>query len=218
MLFKIKISKAKTNLDVEFDDLPAEVQAFIVEQGLSKLLNGATARETAATTPDEKVRGENAMALAMNKLDALKAGKFKRTAARGDGKTPMVVMTEARRLAKNIIKAHLKAQGKRLGEIEPAAITEAANLYLTENPDLIETAKASIEASAALASSAKVNVDAIPVSAAKVKANEDKKAKSKAATQAKNAGKPGPQASAVKRQAAPPPARRPAPSQPQAMH
>lgn len=210
MQFNIKITKAKTSIAVEFDDLPDEVKVFIVEQGLSKLLNGATAKETSATTPDETARAANSLALANKKLDALKAGQFKRT-SRGDGKVAGVVMTEARRLAKNIIKAGIKKEGKRISDFEAKAITEAANAYIGEHPELIETAKASIEANAKLAQSVAVNVAAIPVSPAKVAKNEKKKAEAKAETLAKNAGKPGPQKSATKKQAAKPVPTRPAP-------
>lgn len=211
LIFNVKITKAKANLAVNFGELPRAVQEYIIEQGLAKLLNGATAKETAATTPDEAVRAANAMSLAEKKLDSLKAGKIVARASK-DGKVAGVVMTEARRLAKNIVKAGIKAQNKRISDFEPKAITEAANAYLADHPELIAAAKASIDASAALSAATVVNVEAIPVSATRVAANEKKKAEAKAATAAKNAGKPGPQASATARRAPPPPARRPAPT------
>lgn len=212
---KIKISKAKADLVVDFQSLPVEVQLYIVEQGLSKVLNSATAKETAATTPDETQRGLNAMGLAEKKLDSLKAGKLVARKSSGDGKTPAVVMTEARRLAKNIVKAGLKAKGKKISDFTAKAITEAANLYLADHKELVDQAKASIDAAAALAASAEVNVDAIPVDPVKVAAREKANADKRAETAAKNAGKPGGQASTTKKQAgvsslkAPP--RRPAP-------
>lgn len=213
--FKIKISKAKADLEVDFDALPPNVQLYIVEQGLGKLLNGATAKETAATTPDEATRAANAMGLAQKKLDSLMAGKIVARKAAGDGKTPAVVMTEARRLAKNIVKAGLKAKGKKISDFTAKAITEAANLYLTDHQDLIAQAKASIDAANALASTAEVNVDAIPVDPVKVEAREKANAAKRAETAAKNAGKPGGQASTPmpRGQAAlkPVPPRRPAP-------
>lgn len=213
MIFKIKIAKARTALDVEFDELPGDVQQYIVEQGLSKLLNSATAKVTKANEPDETKLAEQALGLANKKLDSLKAGSFKRT-TKSDGKVPGVVMTEARRLAKNIVKAGIKAAGQRISDYEAKAITEAANAYLAQHPELIETAKASIEASSSVTSAAAVDIAGIPISAEKVAKNEEKKAKAKAETAAKNAGKPGSQRSAIKHQAKPVvPVRRPPPEQ-----
>jgi hypothetical protein len=213
--FYINVPKAKAKLECDFESLPPEMQLAVVQAGLEKIVNSGTTKATKADYPVETELQAVALELAGKKLDALKSGEFKpgkRTSATS-GKVAGVVMTEARRLAKNIVKAGIKAQNKRISDYEAKAITEAANLYLEEHPELIEAAKASIEASNNLASTAAVDVNHIPVSAEKVKKNEEKKAKAKAETAAKNAGKPGPQASAIKKQAKPVPPRRPAPEQ-----
>lgn len=212
--FTIKITKAKANLDVVWEDLPDPVKLRIIEEGLGKMLNGATAKETSSTTPDEAVRAANAMALAEKKLASLKSGQLKTKASR-DGKVAGVVMTEARRLAKNIIKAQIKAAGKKISDYEAKAITEAANKYLEKHPELIEAATASVNAAKNLASAVSEEVAGLEASPTKVAANEKKKAEARAATAAKNAGKPGPQASTIKKQAKAAPksvARRPAPA------
>ena len=211
MEFKIKITKAKRDMVVDFDALPDAVKIYIVEQGLAKLLNGATAKETAATTPDETTRGNNAYALAEKKLESLKEGKTSARKASGDGKTPAKVMTEARRLSLNIVKAKLKAAGKKISDFTAAALTEAANQYLAANPGLIEQAKAAMEAAEALANTGDIDVNAIQADPKKVAAREAANAKKRAETAAKNAGKPGGQASTIKKQAAKPVPTRKAP-------
>lgn len=213
---KVKIAKAQTNIEVIFEDLPPDIQLYIVEQGLSKVLNAATAKVTKANTESEAQLAELALAEANKKLDKLKKGDLKRS-SKSDGKVPGVVMTEARRLAKNIVKASIKAQGQRISDYEAKAITEAASIYLGEHPELIEQASASIEASKNLATAAAVNVSSIPVSEVKRAKNEAKKAEARAATEAKNAGKPGSQKSTVAKGAIPVPPRKLAPSH-QAMH
>lgn len=215
-VIKVKIAKAKTNIEVLFEDLPPDIQLYIVEQGLSKVLNAATAKVTKANTESEAQLAELALAEANKKLDKLKKGDLKRS-SKSDGKVPGVVMTEARRLAKNIVKASIKAQGQRISDYEAKAITEAASIYLGEHPELIEQASASIEASKNLATAAAVNVSSIPVSEVKRAKNEAKKAEARAATEAKNAGKPGSQKSTVAKGAIPVPSRKLAPSH-QAMH
>lgn len=200
--FQIKITKAKANLEVKFSELPPEIQMAVVEKGLSAFLNGATTKVTAATDPDEATRSANAMALAEKKLDSLKAGKLVTRTSKSDGKVPGVVMTEARRLAKNVIKAGIKAAGERVSDYTASAITEAANAYLEEHPELVTQAQANLEAVNKIGGNADalkslVAQTGIKKDPAKVAANEKKKAEAKAATAAKNAGKPGPQKSAV---------------------
>lgn len=196
--FVIKIPKAGANVSVDWDALPDNVKLHVIEQGLGKLLNAATTKITAALVPDEAERKAQALSLANKRLDGLNAGKVTSRASSKDGKVSGVVMTEARRLAKNIIKAQIKAAGEKISHYEAKAITEAANAYLSEHPELIESANASIEASKALAATAGVNVQAIPVSQEKVKKSAEKLAKARAETAAKNAGKPGSQKSATK--------------------
>jgi hypothetical protein len=202
-IFKIRITKAKADLEVDFDELPKEVKLAIVEKGLAAFLNGATAKETTKTTPDEAVRAENAMALANKKLDALKRGELKAARAKSDGKVSGVVMTEARRLAKNIVKAGIKAAGHKISDYEAKAITEAANAYIEEHPEIVQQAQASVEAAKALAAATSVPVASIPISHERVAKREAKNAEARKATASKDAGKPGAQKSTTKRRPAP---------------
>ena len=211
--FQIKIAKAKQEIEVEFDTLPPAIKAYVVEQGLSKLLNAATAKITKANTgPAEKdgktlTAEENiaasAMALAEKKLESLQAGKMvARTKKAGDSKVDREVLVEARRQAKLIVKAKLKAANKKISDYTAKALTEAANVYLESHPELIADAQAAINEASKHAASAELDVAAIPVDPDKIKANEEKKAKAKAATAAKNAGKPGPQKPAIAKRGA----------------
>lgn len=211
-LFKIKIAKAEQVVEVAWVDLSDDVRTYIVEQGLSKVLNSATAKETKATTPDDTTRKANALALANKKLDSLKRGEFKRTKAAG--KVPGAVMTEARRLAKNIVKAAIKAAGEKISDYEAKTITEEANAYIDQHPELVAQAEASIAAAQDLAAKTGVNVKSIPVSEKKKAARIEANAKKRAETAAKDAGKPGPQASKLKKGATVvPPKARPQPQQ-----
>jgi CHASE3 domain sensor protein len=202
MQFNVKISKAKAALTVEFDELPDAVKVYIVEEGLKKVLNSATTKVTAATVPDEDQRVAQAMAMAEKRLEALKAGKVSARASKSDGKVPGAVMTEARRQAKVIIKAQIKAANKRISDYEAKAITEAANLYLQDHPELIEAARVSIEQANALASTTAFDISGIPASPAKIAKNNAKKTAERETTAAKTAGRPGPQASAMRQRPA----------------
>ncbi len=181
----VQISKAKKELQIsieEFMALDPDVQIYILEQGYGKVLNAATAKLTKAKIDEEGLTDEQvadqAMGLVNKRMDELKAGKVKRTRSAGKGKVPGVVMTEARRLAKNIIKAAIKASGERISAYEPKVITEAANEYLEQHPEVIEQAAASIEQAKTLAGVADVSgihTDAKRV--AKLDAKKTKKGK-----------------------------------------
>lgn len=199
-VFNIMVTKAQQTLQVVWDDLPQPIKLRLIAEGIGKLLNAATAKVTKSSTPDAESLKAQALGLAQKKLDSLHRGELRAKAVKGQGKASGVVMTEARRLAKNIIKAQIKAAGKKISDYETKAITEAANGYVTKHPELIKQAEESIAAAKALAEQAsniEADVAAIPVSASKVKAREEANAKKRAETLAKNAGKPGGQKSAT---------------------
>lgn len=199
-MFQVNIAKAKAKLDVDFDLLPPEVKLHVIQHGLDKLLNAATAKETKAKTVDDATREANSMVLAQKKLENLIAGQISARKAK-ETKVEQVVTIEARRQAMFIVKANLKAAKKRIGDFTTKALTEAANLYLSNNPALLETAKKAVEENAALAAQAVFDVNAIAADPKLIAKNEAKKAEARAATEAKNAGKPGSQKSTLKTRA-----------------
>jgi len=192
--FTIKIAKAKRDVVVTWDNLPDAVKAYVVEQGLSKLLNAATTK----IKKDEADAEAKAFALVEKKLENLVAGNIKARTAKT--KVSGAVAAEARRLAKAIVKAGIKAKNKKISDYAAKAITEMANLYLEQHPELMATAEANVAAAEQLTVGAAnaVNVEAMPVDPKKVAARLKKNEEAKAATEAKNAGKPGGQKAAVK--------------------
>ncbi len=213
-IIDVNVPKAKTKLKLNWDALDLDTKLAIIQAGVEKIVQASTTKATKADYPDEKQLAEVALSMATKKLEEIQEGKWKPgRRASTSGKVPGVVMTEARRLAKNIIKAQIKAANQRISDYEPKVITEYANLYLQDHEELIAQAQKSIEDSKKLAEKAAVDVSAIPVSAVKRAKNEARKAEARAATEAKNAGKPGPQASTIKSQmkGMPVPPRRPAP-------
>lgn len=212
--FKIKVAKAGQDVEIIWNELSDAVKMHIIEHGFSKVLNAATAKVTKTTVPDAEELKAQAMALAMKKLDSLKRGEIGRKKA--SGKASGKVMTEARRLAKIIVKAAIKENGGKISDYEAKEITEAANQYIEENPEIVKQAETSISKAEELAGQGKIDVKAIKTSPKKVAAREKKNAEQRAATADKAAGKPGPQRSAIAPRGKPPiPAAKPRP-QPQA--
>src|SRR5678815_4288031 len=106
--FTIKIAKAKRDIVVTWDNLPDSVKAYVVEQGLSKLLNAATTK----IKKDETDAEAKSFALVEKKLENLVAGNIKTRSAKT--KVSGAVAAEARRLAKAIVKAGIKAKNKKI--------------------------------------------------------------------------------------------------------
>ncbi len=202
-VLNIVITKAKQTIQVNTDgpdeggDLPAEIYEAALAEGLKVLLNKGMSKITVKDLEGAKLTDaqEAAMEVAQKNLVNLREGKLKARAAsaKSDGKTPAVVMNEARRLAKVLIKDTLKAAGKKPAEYTGAEITAFANILLETNPSLLETAKANIEARKAKLEEVKSAIDvtqmkADPKRIAAVKAKADKAKVAKGQVSAKQAG------------------------------
>lgn len=149
----VPIAKGGASIEVFTRDLPDNVYQAALLLGLKDLLN----RGMTKVKSPKNLQGEDkakaqaaAMEIATKNAESLRAGKLPRIAGvkTGDDKIPGVVMTEARRLAKNLIKDEIKAAGGKISHYEAKDITAAANAYLEtdEGKGLIEQAKANVEA------------------------------------------------------------------------
>lgn len=199
----LKIAIAKGGGHIEFftnkvgDDpgIPDEVYAAALSLGFKDLLNrGMTKIKSFKNLSDAEKEGAKkaAMEVAEKNLANLRAGKLPRMAGvkSTDDKIPGVVMTEARRLAKNLIKDEIKAAGGKISHYEAKDITAAANAYLEteEGKALLVQAQANVEARTKAVEAkpaatledlqAKLKIAASPKKVAKA---EEKKAAAKAA-------------------------------------
>jgi hypothetical protein len=136
-----------------------------------------------------------ALKIAEENLSNLKAGKI--TKARGGAKdangnkVAANVMTEARRLAKEVVKNEIRAAGMKISHVEASVITKAANELIAADPSFIENAKANIEARSAVKSAINI-ADLVHESPKLVAKAEAAKAERKTQLSAKQAGKAAP--------------------------
>jgi hypothetical protein len=199
----VPVTKSKGFVEIETDNLPDEVYKEALLQGLKVLVNRGMSKITKANIPDEATFKAEAQAKAKKNVEDIYAGKVRITGGKAK-KASGVVMTEARRLAKNLVKDAMKSAGIKISHVEASEITKAANALLDEDPSIIEQAKANVEAREKqvegegdkLASI----VGSISISQKKVAAAEAKRAKG-GTLSAKQAGKtakhkPAPEANA----------------------
>lgn len=134
-------------VEIDTDKIPEDVYAEMVKLGAKVLVNRGTSKITATTYPNEGERQAAAKAKAAEQVEAIMTSKIKFTGGKSKSKgTGGAVMTEARRIAKGIVKDLIKAQGKKISHYEPKEITAAANALLESEtgPDIIKQAEANL--------------------------------------------------------------------------
>jgi hypothetical protein len=135
-------------VQVVMANLPDDVYAMVMLEGLksiinsvgmSKLLPGITKLEGAEK--DKAVAAVKAQADA--NVKALYEGTINKRGRKA--KTSGAVQTEAMRLAKMLVKDHIRNSGQKIGAYSAKEITEAAKKVLEGNPRLIIQAQANLD-------------------------------------------------------------------------
>ena len=156
-ILRIQITKAGRPIEVDTNaDLNDDMLKLALTEGLKVLLNKGMSK--IATKDLEGDELDAAKAAAFTKAEEnyanLKAGKTKTgrgsAATTKDGKkVPGIVMTEARKAAREVVKNVIRAEGGKVSHYEASEITKAANALIEADPSYIENAIATIEARAA---------------------------------------------------------------------
>lgn len=145
MMIPIPITKAKKNLPVDTDWFNEDVYAFIFAEGLKTILNkgmGGDAYRTKDVEGDELEKTQAAcFAKAEETLANLREGNVKKRKA---GKESREVTTEARRLAREAVKAAFREAGKKTTGIKASVITAMADELITEDASYIERARKNV--------------------------------------------------------------------------
>lgn len=197
-ILNIPVTKAgNQTIAVDTDSIPEDMYQLAMEEGLKVLLNKRMSKiTTKGLEGDELTKAKDAaLKVANENFEMLKASKLKRGrggAKSADGsKVPGVVMTEARRLAKEVVKNEIRAAGMKISHVEASEITKAANELLAQDPSFIETATANIEARKSKVVS--INIKGLVHESPKLVAKaEAAKAERKSTLSAKQAGKVAP--------------------------
>lgn len=205
---KVPVTKGKGYIEVDTaspdkgGDLPDAVYQEAVLQGLKVLFNRGMSKLTKeAFDGDEEKLKAAAMEQAEINLAAIREGKIKYTGQKAS-KVSGEVKTEARRLARNLVKDEMKRQNIKVSHVESSEITKAANALLDSEQGEAIIKQATENIAERQKTKIAIDVTAIPISTKKVQKAEKEKAERKAATSAAKAGKvqvrakPQPQATA----------------------
>ena len=145
-VLNIPVTKAKTTVQIDTDAIPVDVYAEALALGLKVLVNRGTSKVTATTYPNAEELKTAALEVANKQLELIATSKIKFTGGKKKSGTSGAVMTEARRLAKALVKDEIKRQGGKISHYEASEITKAANAFLEteEGGKLVEQAKANL--------------------------------------------------------------------------
>ena len=173
--FDIPVVKAKTSIKGWTGKLPEHVYREIVAQGWKVVLNRGMTKITKEAYPDPETLRAKAMEVAEANLEAMYAGKIRITGSKAAGdKVPREVMTEARRIARSLVKETLEAAGRKVSYVALAEITKAANALIAEEDWIIKQAYDEVENRST--KRVKLDISTIPEDAKRVKAAEAKRA------------------------------------------
>lgn len=191
-LIKVPVTKGKGFIEVDTDRLPDAVYREAMLQGLKVIANRGMTKITKETYPNPEELKTAAMAQGEKTLQAMYDGKIRIMGAKAD-KVSGVVMTEARRLARNLVKDQLKKDGVKISYVEASEITKAANALIAADPAIIKAAEESLkvreEKAEGIRASLSSIVKAVPQSEKKIAKIAAEKAKAKETLSKTQAGK-----------------------------
>ena len=153
--YMITVTKAKRQIKVTEEMVDRtfneEVYQQIFEQGLTVVLNqgmsGLTKKYGPVKDLDEDELAEfqsEAFAIAEANLQRLLEGQVKRSRSKKASKEPRENIAEARRLARDAIKAGYRAAGKKTTGIKMSVLTAAADELIAEHPEYLEKARLNV--------------------------------------------------------------------------
>lgn len=180
-LITFALKNGAGEVSVDTSKLPDDVYREALMQGLKSIAERAMSKITKEAYPDEAQRKAAIKVKAEVNIQAMYDGKTKITGKAAAEKPKGAVMTEAMRLARNLVKDAMKAAKIKISTVKASDITIAAKAALENDPSIVETAKANLaqrEASPIklnIASLIKVDPELVAKAAAKAaKAKADK--------------------------------------------
>lgn len=176
----VPVTKAKGMIEVNTGMLPEHVYREIIIQGTKVLLNRGMTKLTKEAYPDPDLLKAAAMEKAEETLQNMYDGKIRIMGGAKSDKVPREVMTEARRIARALVKDGLKRAGVKISYVESSEITKAANVLLADQPQILEQAKEEVERRQKAASKVQIDVKSIPISEKRKAAAEAVAAQKKA--------------------------------------
>lgn len=148
----IELKGSVGSVEVQVGNLPDDVYKMVMAEGLKAIINAVgMSKILPGVTKLEGKAKEERIAAIMNQANANVKSLYDGTIKKGGkkAKTSGAVATEAMRLAKMLVKDHIRNSGQKIGAYSAKEITEAAKKVLEGNPRLVQQAEANLAERAA---------------------------------------------------------------------
>jgi hypothetical protein len=196
---EIALKNGAGSVQVDTSRLPDDVYREALMQGLKVIAERAMSKITKEAYPDDAQRKAAIKAKAEANVQDMYDGKTKITGQAKVKKASGAIMTEAMRLARNLVKDAMKANKIKISHVKASEITGAAKALIESDPTILSTAEANLKAREA--TPIKIDIKAlIHEDAGLVQKDEARKAKAKAdkPLSSKQASKVAPRATGAK--------------------
>ncbi|SRR5258707_543804 len=194
-LIKFALKNGAGEIEIDTARVPGDAYREALMLGFKAIAERGMSKMTKEAYPVEDERKAAIKTKAEANVEDMYAGKVKITGAKTVKKASGAVMTEAMRLARNLIKDAMKANKIKISTVKASEITKAAKAYIETNPSIITTAEANLKAREETPMTLDIK-SLIKVDPELVAKDAAKKAKAKAdkPLSAKQAGKVAPRA------------------------
>ncbi len=136
------------SVEVKVGELPDDIYKMVMAEGLKAIVNSVgMSKLLPGITKLEGTDKEKAVAAVLARAQETVEDLYKGTVKKGGrkAKTSGAVQTEAMRLAKMLVKDHIRNSGQKIGAYSAKEITEAAKKVLEGNPRLLVQAQANLD-------------------------------------------------------------------------
>lgn len=147
-IMSIPLKNGAGSVEVDTSKLPDAVYAEALMQGLKVIAERSMSKITKEAYPVDAERKAAIKAKAEANVADMYAGKTKITGQVAVKKASGAVMTEAMRLARNLVKDAMKANKIKISTVKASMITETAKALLASDPSILATALANLAARA----------------------------------------------------------------------
>lgn len=135
-------------VSVVLSQIPDDMYQMVLMEGLKSVINSVgMSKILPGVTKLEGKAKEEAVAAIRNQAEANVKALYSGTISKKGGakKASGAVQTEAMRLAKMLVKDHIRSEGQKIGAYSAKEITEAAKKVLEGNPRLLKQAQENLD-------------------------------------------------------------------------
>ena len=183
---QIKITKADQTITVDDMEIPDEMMLNVIREGLKVCLNAKMTKITGLKDAEGEALDKlhaDALEVANKNLAALKAGTYKFAGAKAKKAESREVQNEAIRLARDIVRDLLRANGITISHVPAKDITTAAKNLIETDESIMAQARENI-AKRSEVPEHKIDLSALGLNTSALKA-ESEKAKAEATAKRK---------------------------------